>query len=94
MQDQTTRESSVPGMGYFNGSKSLVVTGTVLSIFTIATFVTIIVFLGIFAYSNPDPDSCWVVRDLENTERTQAAVVQSAKTLSVEITEGYPVEMH
>ena len=93
-EDQTSAESSVPGMSYFNKSKSLVVTGTILSILTIATFITVTVFLGIFAYANPDPDSCWVVRDLENTERTEAAVVQSAKTLSVEITEGYPIEMH
>ena len=94
MQDQTSGESSVPGMSYFNKSKSLVVTGTILSILTIAAFITVTIFLGVFAYANPDPDSCWVVRDLENTERTEAAVVQSAKTLSVEITEGYPIEMH
>ena len=94
MQDQTSRESSVPGMSYFNGSKSMVVTGTILTILTVAAFITVTIFLGIFAYANPDPNSCWVVRDLENTERTEAAVVQSARTLSVDITEGYPIEMH
>lgn len=27
-------------------------------------FITATVYMGIFAFNNPDPSSCWVVRDL------------------------------
>ena len=31
----------------------------------VGVFVTITVYLGIYGYNNPDPDSCWVVKGLD-----------------------------
>ncbi len=30
----------------------------------VGIFITLAVYLGIFAYNNPDPPKCWVVKDL------------------------------
>ena len=68
--------------------------GAVLGFLTIATFITVLVFLGIFAFNNPDPNSVWIVRDFESAERTRDAVIAGAGASGVDITEGYPVEMH
>lgn len=50
--------------------------------------------MGIFAFNNPDPNSVWIVRDFESAERTRDAVIAGAGASGVDITEGYPVEMH
>ena len=86
--------ASVPGLKYIKDNKPLWMTLAFVGILSVTTFFTIIVFLGIYSYANPDPNSCWVVRDMENTERTRDAVIASATALGVEITEGFPMEIH
>ena len=34
-------------------------------------FTTIVVYLGIYAFKNPDPGACWVVRDLDSAAKTK-----------------------
>lgn len=34
-------------------------------------FATVIIYLGIYAYKNPDPKACWVVRDLHTAAKTK-----------------------
>lgn len=51
-------------------------------------------FLGTYAYKNPDPSACWVVRDLHTTATTKSDVIARAITMGIDITEGYPIEMH
>ena len=68
--------------------------GAIGGFLTVVTFITVLVFLGIFAFNNPDPNSVWVVRDFESVERSRDAVIAAAGASGVDITEGYPVEMH
>ena len=85
---------SVPGLKYIKDNKPLWMTMACVAILTVGTFLTVLVFLGIYSYGNPDPNSCWVIKDMENTERTREAVIASATALGVEISEGYPMEIH
>ena len=64
-------------------------TGVAIGVLATAT-----VFLYIYAFSNPDPKKCWVVRDLDSAEKTSADVVLRASVMGVDVTEGYPIEMH
>ena len=57
-------------------------------------FLTATVYLGIYAYNNPDPNSCWVIRELDTSFRTKEEVIQRAQIVDIEIPEGYPMEMH
>ncbi len=56
-------------------------------------FVTLTICFARYTFKNPDPDNCWVVRDLDGTAKTRDAVLKKAKSFSVDITEGYPVDM-
>ena len=60
----------------------------------VGVFVTITVYLGIYGYNNPDPDSCWVVKGLDAPQPTKDGVIAKSAQLGVTIPEGYPVEMH
>ena len=57
-------------------------------------FTTALVFLGYYAYSNPDPSQCWVVRDLHSAWPTKADAIARADTMDIDVTSGYPMEMH
>ena len=60
----------------------------------VGVLATCTVFLYIYAFSNPDPKKCWVVRDLDTAEKTSADVTLRASVMGVDVTEGYPIEMH
>lgn len=68
---------------------SAIVGGSVAAaIFAVAT-----VYLGIYAHNNPDPDNCWVVRDLDLPALSRNEVIDNANGLNIEVTSGYPVNM-
>ena len=59
-----------------------------------AAFAVATTYLGIYAYNNPDPDACWVVKDLDAPALTKNDVITNANNLNIEVTKGYPVNMH
>ena len=67
---------------------------------SIATFVCIVssvivvVLLAILTFNSPDPNSCWVIADMDKTERTREQAIISATQLGIQVTQGYPIEMH
>ena len=65
-----------------------------ISLIVVGVFATATVFLGIYAFNNPDPEACWVVKGMDDPTTTRDAAVNEADTKSVDITEGYPVDMH
>lgn len=67
-----------------------IIGGTVL----VGLFATATIYTGIYALNNPDPEKCWVIRDMEQPALTKAEVVGTAESIGVDVTEGYPVEMH
>ena len=58
-----------------------------------AFFAVVTVFLYYYAFRNPDPKSCWVVRDLDSAALTKDAIVKKAGDMGVEVTPGFPIEM-
>lgn len=56
--------------------------------------ITFTVMLGIYAYGNSDPAACWVVKGVQAPALTREAIIAKAAELSVEVPDGYPVEMH
>lgn len=61
---------------------------------TIVVFITITYFLGGYAYNNPDPNKCWVVRDLHTAGKSKADVIARSTAMGIDVTDGYPMEMH
>jgi len=57
-------------------------------------WITSLVYLGIYAYNNPDPATCWVVRDLDSGFLTKEEVIARAVNVDIDIVDGYPMEMH
>ena len=55
---------------------------------------TAMVYLGIYAYNNPDPKECWVVRDLHSAWPNKADAVARADAMDIDVTSGFPMEMH
>ena len=51
------------------------------------------IFLGYYAFGNPDPKSCWVVRDLAATALTKEGILKKASDMGVDVVDGYPVNM-
>ena len=41
-------------------------------------WLTATVYLGIYAYNNPDPKSCWIIRELDTSFRTKEEAIQRA----------------
>ena len=64
--------------------------GGICIISILGFIVTLTVLLGIFAYKNPDPGSCWVVKGLDAPQPTKDGVIAKAALLGVSIPEGYP----
>ena len=65
--------------------------GTILvaTIFIVLTF-----YLGSYGFKNPDPDSCWVIKGVDSAALTKEGIIAKAKAASVDVPEGYPLEMH
>jgi len=57
-------------------------------------FLAITIYLGIYAFSNPDSKSCWVVHDLESPMPTKEGAKMKADAMGIDVSEGYPVEMN
>ena len=68
--------------------------GILISVIGTGLFVTITIYLGIYAYKNPDPTSCWAVRDMDSTAKTKELAILKAVEMGIDVTEGYPMEMH
>ena len=56
--------------------------------------VIVVVLLAILTFNSPDPNSCWVIADMDKTERTREQAIISATQLGIQVTQGYPIEMH
>ena len=49
---------------YFESSRCMKIALIVSALLAFGVFSMATVYLGIYAYKNPDPDNCWVVREL------------------------------
>lgn len=56
-------------------------------------YAIVMIYLGIYAYGNPDPNECFFVDGVESTRRSRAAIIAEAGTLGVEVRPGYPINM-
>ena len=76
------------------GSPCTKITAIVGAVIVAGVFTTATVYLGIYAYKNPDPLNCWITRDVFVPSLTKEEAINAVKGLDVEPIEGYPVEMH
>ena len=77
-----------------NGNTTAKVVGIIIATVVAGAFITVGVYLGIYGYSNPDPTSCWVIKDLQSAAKTKAGIIAKGAEMGVTPTEGYPIEMH
>ena len=61
-------------MGSKYGKNVLMGVGGVVGIAVLGTTV----LTGIYAYNNPDPEKCWVIRDLDSSETTRVEAISIA----------------
>ena len=54
-------------------------------VFLTAAYSTIAVYLGIYAFNNPDPDGAWVVKDAHTVQPTQQDVIFKAAELGIDV---------
>jgi len=52
-----------------------------------------VVFLAVYTFGNPDPDGCWVVRDLQSASLTKEGIIAKANAMGIDVVEGYPINM-
>ena len=57
-------------------------------------FITQTFYLGLFAMTNPDPDSCWVTNDVDAAARTEIEILAKSKDRNATPRGGFPLEMH
>lgn len=77
-----------------SGNTTAKIVGIVIATVVAGLFFTLTVYLGIYAYSNPDPNNCWVIKDLDTAATTKAGIIKKGVDMGVTPTEGYPLEMH
>ena len=65
---------------------------SVLSVVSVTYFVFMI-YLGIYAYGNPDPASAYFVDGVDSTALTRVAIVNKAGELDIAVRAGYPINM-
>mgnify|MGYP007023081433 CR=1 FL=1 len=68
--------------------------GIICCVLATGVMATVTVYLGIYAYKNPDPKACWVVRDLHTSGLTKSDVIARSNAMGIDIVDGYPMEMH
>ena len=68
--------------------------GIIVGVVGIGLVATITFYLDIYAYKNPDPKACWVVRDLHTSGLTKSDVIARSNAMGIDIVDGYPMEMH
>ena len=56
-------------------------------------YLVISVFLGIFGYANPDPDSCYYMIGLDRVSRQKDTVKYNAIAKGIAEKKGYPVNI-
>jgi len=56
-------------------------------------FIMLVVYLGVYGFSNPDPAHCYFVGGLDTPTTTSAAAEALAKEKSIEVKHGYPVDL-
>lgn len=84
--EQSRREQKTDGCMKALGITSGVVLTVVEVLLTIG--------LGMYAFANPDPKQCWVVRDLHSAWLTKADAIARADAMDIDVTSGFPMEMH
>ena len=59
----------------------------------VVLYILLVVYLGIFGYNNPDPESCFYIDGVDTTAKTRIAAVNKAVEVEVKVRAGYPIDM-
>ena len=70
----------------------LVTSITVVGILAIG-YLVLMIYLGIYAYGNPDPKTAFYVDGVESVALTKEAITASATKFGVRVRNGYPMDM-
>ena len=60
----------------------------------VALFITLVTYMGIYAFNNPDSSQCWVIKDLDSPMPSKEGAIMKAEALGITVADGYPVEIH
>ena len=63
----------------YEGSDGLVACPLICGSCLIGVLITLIIYLGLYAFKNPDPPNCWYIDGLENTYLTEYEAIKAAK---------------
>ena len=68
--------------------------GLITSVIILTLFITLTIYCGVYAYSNPDPANAWIIKGVDSTSLTKSAAVDKATAEGITVPEGYPIDMH
>ena len=57
------------------------------------TYIVFVIYLGLYAYDNPDPENCFYIDGLDKTTPTKLEAINLAIDRGIPIPTGYPVDM-
>ena len=60
----------------------------------IVLMLTIVIYLGIYAFDNPDPTDCWYIDGLPQTFLSEYEARQAALQQKLEIPDHEPINVH
>ena len=72
--------------------KKMIASLTSLGVFCIV-YMVFVIYLGVYAYANPDPARCYYVDGLDTTGLSKETVETMAKDQNITVREGYPLDM-
>ena len=65
---------------------------TLVSVFVVA-YAVFVIYLGLFAYGNPDPSNCFFIDEMDTTATSKFAAVTMAIDRGIRVRKGYPINM-
>lgn len=65
----------------------------IIASFLFAFYAVFVVYLGLYAYGNPDPAHCYFIDGLDTTGTTRANAVTLAEDRGIEVKPGFPIDM-
>ena len=67
---------------------SIIVASIVFAVYTV-----FVIYLGLYAYGNPDPNHCFYIDGLDTSGTSRANAIDLAIDRGIEVRTGYPIDM-
>ena len=74
-------------------SRTLMIGGITCCGILVLLYAMFVVYLGVYGYANPDPESCFYIDRIDTPSLTREGAEEFAKEKGIDVRPGYPVDM-